>query len=94
MNNKTLTAAIAASLGGGNTPGLVAGVESLFGTPIASFTGIYSTNPVLGTPTSLANPAAFQVNVELSQVPVPSAVWLFGSALGVMGWLRRKDTTA
>jgi hypothetical protein len=23
-------------------------------------------------------------------VPVPAAVWLFGSALGVMGWLRRK----
>jgi len=23
-------------------------------------------------------------------IPVPSAVWLFGSALGVMGWLRRK----
>ncbi len=25
-------------------------------------------------------------------VPVPAAVWLFGSALGVMGWLRRKAT--
>jgi hypothetical protein len=23
-------------------------------------------------------------------VPVPAAVWLFGSALGVMGWMRRK----
>lgn len=25
-----------------------------------------------------------------SVVPVPPAVWLFGSALGVMGWMRRK----
>ncbi len=25
-----------------------------------------------------------------SVVPVPAAVWLFGSALGVMGWMRRK----
>ncbi|MEQ1800641.1 MAG: PEP-CTERM sorting domain-containing protein [Gammaproteobacteria bacterium] len=26
----------------------------------------------------------------LAVVPVPSALWLFGSALGVMGWMRRK----
>lgn len=25
-----------------------------------------------------------------STVPVPAAVWLFGSAIGVMGWMRRK----
>ena len=23
-------------------------------------------------------------------VPVPAAVWLFGSALGILGWVRRK----
>jgi hypothetical protein len=27
---------------------------------------------------------------SISVVPVPAAVWLFGSALGLMGWLRRK----
>ena len=27
-----------------------------------------------------------------SVVPVPAAVWLFGSALGLLGWMRRKAT--
>jgi probable HAF family extracellular repeat protein len=26
----------------------------------------------------------------LTAVPVPAAVWMFGSALGVLGWLRRR----
>jgi len=30
-------------------------------------------------------------NVSISVVPVPAAVWLFGSALAGMGWLRRKQ---
>ncbi len=29
---------------------------------------------------------------DIALVPVPGAVWLFGSALGVMGWMRRKAT--
>jgi hypothetical protein len=28
----------------------------------------------------------------VSAVPVPAAAWLFASALGLMGWLRRKST--
>lgn len=31
-------------------------------------------------------------SVTLNIVPVPAAVWLFASALGVLGWLRRKAT--
>jgi len=26
----------------------------------------------------------------ISVVPVPAAVWLFGSALGMLGWMRRR----
>jgi hypothetical protein len=25
-----------------------------------------------------------------SAVPIPAAVWLFGSALGLLGWIRRR----
>jgi hypothetical protein len=28
----------------------------------------------------------------LSPVPIPAAVWLFGSALGFLGWMRRQKT--
>jgi hypothetical protein len=30
-------------------------------------------------------------NIVVSTVPVPSAIWLFGSALAGMGWMRRKQ---
>jgi hypothetical protein len=32
-------------------------------------------------------------NLTYSVVPLPQAVWLFGSALAGLGWLRRKQTT-
>jgi hypothetical protein len=27
----------------------------------------------------------------ITQIPVPAAIWLFGSALGLLGWMRRKE---
>jgi hypothetical protein len=31
-------------------------------------------------------------DVAASVVPIPAAVWLFGSGLGLLGWMRRKQT--
>ena len=31
-------------------------------------------------------------NITLQAVPVPAAVWLFGSALAGLGFMRRKQT--
>ncbi|MGI9290864.1 MAG: hypothetical protein ACR2QG_06270 [Gammaproteobacteria bacterium] len=36
------------------------------------------------------NPAAYSVDFKTSVVPVPAAVWLFVSALGVLGWRKRR----
>ena len=44
----------------------------------------YGINPNGGGEAFLAN---------ISPVPVPPAVWLFGSALGALGWLRRKTAS-
>jgi len=30
------------------------------------------------------------VSVSFSAVPIPAAAWLFGSALGILGWMRRR----
>jgi len=32
------------------------------------------------------------VRMDVQVVPVPAAIWLFGSALGLLGWMRRKAT--
>lgn len=41
---------------------------------------------------SEAGSYAYLDNINVSVVPIPPAVWLFGSALAGLGWLRRKHT--
>jgi hypothetical protein len=36
--------------------------------------------------------AYLTVDYSITNVPIPAAVWLFGSALAGLGWLRRKPT--
>jgi hypothetical protein len=33
----------------------------------------------------------YELVFEVSVVPLPAAVWLFGSALGLLGWLRKRQ---
>jgi hypothetical protein len=30
------------------------------------------------------------VGIDVNVVPVPAAVWLFGSGLGLLAWVRRR----
>lgn len=34
----------------------------------------------------------YRWEIEVSQIPIPAAVWLFGSALGFLGWMRQRQT--
>ena len=43
--------------------------------------------------TSTPSSFIFIDNIQANIVPVPAAVWLFGSALAGLGWMRRKQTT-
>ncbi|MCP3908415.1 MAG: VPLPA-CTERM sorting domain-containing protein [Gammaproteobacteria bacterium] len=84
-------AAISGALSGGGTVSRLVTdsswhTESAFGAQWSDLTsvGIYITS---GVPQTLTID-----NFSASIVPIPAAVWLFGSALAGLGWLRRKQT--
>jgi hypothetical protein len=49
---------------------------------------LIDSGPSFTTGTTFGTDLVFQV------VPVPAAVWLFGSSLGLLGWMRRRAHTA
>jgi len=51
----------------------------------------YVGNPWAGGGSAL-NPTFVAGNINV--VPVPAAAWLFGSAIGLLGWLRRRSIAA
>lgn len=66
----------------GMTPTLVFGPVS--GTAFIAATAMLPLNN-FGSPGFAGN-----TNIDLAAVPLPASVWMFGSALGMLGWGRRK----
>ncbi len=62
--------------------------------PVASDVAITIQNTLTATTNANGETAWIQKKITLvattAVVPVPAAVWLFGSALGLLGWMRRK----
>ena len=44
---------------------------------------------VIGTTTPVGTPGGEAMTFQYSIIPIPAAAWLFGSALGLLGWVRR-----
>lgn len=53
------------------------------------YPSISFTDDFLGTAFD-ADELSLGFNYSLTSIPVPAAFWLFGSALGLLGWVRRK----
>jgi len=68
------------SLSCGNSIVLAAGTHAI------DFTNSGVSN--FGVATSLD----FDATLSITAVPIPAAVWLFGSGLGLLGWLRHRRT--
>ncbi len=95
-------AATAAHFHGPATPAQSAGVQ--VGIGVASNPAISSTVISAAQETALLNglwyinihSSAFpggEIRGQVNVVPIPPAVWLFGSALGLLGWMRRKKAS-
>ena len=53
------------------------------------FDGLWGMLPAISNEISLTSPV--QIAKFTAHVPVPPAVWLFGSALGLLGWVRHRS---
>lgn len=86
----TLTGSQTFNLAGDNC-GLCTGQDvalNMLGVTQIDVTGVFN-GKILGIPATQFFVAGFS-NVQVSEVPVPAAVWLFGSALAGLGGIARK----
>ncbi|MDP2325626.1 MAG: hypothetical protein Q8N51_16590 [Gammaproteobacteria bacterium] len=67
------------------------GGQVAFGGAITTLTPMIDPEYVFGNSITSV-PSNTQLILQTSAVPISPAVWLFGSALGVMGWMRRRIT--
>lgn len=73
----------------GGTSNLVLGTYTTFFPAQGSYEAVCVVNGVCGTPIPLSNIRLLTAG-SIMAVPIPAAFWLFGSALGLMGIMRRK----
>ena len=97
MNDSTSTwgpgLAVSQTLGGDDTFAGGQRTVSAYDYGLVSFTGSGMGGGdfiTLGTGITLGTVGAAALVFQV--VPVPAAVWLFGSALGLLGWARRRNT--
>jgi hypothetical protein len=73
----------------GSLCGLI-GILSLDGVRYRLLGGTTAAGGTYQLQTQTGNNSIYKVNFTTSVVPVPAAVWLFGSALGLLGWIRSR----
>jgi hypothetical protein len=74
----------------GGTSNLTLGTYSPFFPAQGSYEAVCVQSGICGSPIPLSNIRLVTAGSVIAAVPIPAAAWLFGSALGVMGWLRRR----
>ena len=81
-----------------NVGGLIAETTILFTEPgwktvsfDASWTGITTLNVMTGSLVTFFSDQGAYDNIVVTAVPVPAAVWLFGSGIALLGWLRPRS---